>query len=270
MKLCIAGKNNIAVNGLNYLINNLKIPKENLFVVVNKTDNGVDTWQKSLKKYAQEHSISIKNLEECYDIENLIFISLEFDKIIKTAFFKTNNIYNIHFSLLPAYKGMYTSALPIINGERFSGVTLHKIDDGIDTGDIIDQIKFEIDIEDTSKDLYLKYIDYSFELFKRNIDNIIKRDIISVPQKIIGSTYYSKKAIDYSNIQIDYKKTSYEIYNQLRAFIFPEYQLPRINNDKIFKVELTNQKNEVCKIICKNSYYEITGIDGYIIKAYKI
>ena len=39
---------------------------------------------------------------------------------------------------------MYTSCLPILFNEKESGVTLHKIDRGIDTGDIIDQITFPI------------------------------------------------------------------------------------------------------------------------------
>ncbi|WP_236847560.1 hypothetical protein [Campylobacter sp. P0109] len=116
MKFCIAGKNNIAVNALDYLINELHFCKENIFVVINKTDSGVNLWQKSLKKYALDNNIKIKTLEDCYDIKDLIFLSLEFDRIIKIEFFKTKKMYNIHFSLLPAYKGMYTSALPIING----------------------------------------------------------------------------------------------------------------------------------------------------------
>lgn len=152
---------------MDYLINELYFSKENIFVVINKTDSGVNLWQKSLKKYALDNNIKIKTLEDCYDIKDLIFFSLEFDRIIKTEFFKTKKMYNIYFSLLPAYKGMYTSALPIINGEKYSGVTLHKIDNGIDTGDIIDQIKFEIDLNDTARDLYLKYIENSFILFKK-------------------------------------------------------------------------------------------------------
>ncbi|MBP3676689.1 MAG: hypothetical protein J6I71_09455 [Campylobacter sp.] len=268
MKFCIAGKNNIAVNALDYLINELHFSKENIFVVINKTDSGVNLWQKSLKKYALDNNIKIKTLEDCYDIKDLIFLSLEFDRIIKTEVFKTKKMYNIHFSLLPAYKGMYTSALPIINGEKYSGVTLHKIDNGIDTGDIIDQIKFEIDLNDTARDLYLKYIENSFILFKKNIKNILEGNFISTSQQAIGSSYYSKKAIDYSNLKFDYKKTSFEIYNQLRAFIFPEYQLPTIDNEEIFKVELTNTKGDFCNIIKKESFYEITGIDGYIIKAF--
>lgn len=49
LKFCIAGKNNIAVNALDYLINELHFSKENIFVVINKTDSGVNLWQKSLK-----------------------------------------------------------------------------------------------------------------------------------------------------------------------------------------------------------------------------
>jgi len=269
MKICIAGKNNIAVGALDYLLKNLNFPQNDIYVIVNKNDLGIDNWQKSLKKYAIDNNIKIKSLNEIYDLKNLIFISLEFDKIIKTELFKTNKLYNIHFSLLPAYKGMYTSALPIINGEKYSGVTLHKIDNGIDTGDIIDQIKFEINLRDTSRDLYLKYIKNSLVLFKRNIKNIISNEIKSKQQSSIGSSYYSKKAIDYSNLEIDYKKTSFEIYNQFRAYIFQEYQLPQICNNEIIKVELTKQKSDFCKIIQKDSFYEITGIDGFIIKAYK-
>ena len=48
---------------------------------------------------------------------------------------------------------MYTSYWPIKNGEKKSGVTLHKIDSGIDTGDIISQLSFDID-EDTLFSLY--------------------------------------------------------------------------------------------------------------------
>ena len=85
----------------------------------------------------------IISLNQAYRIPNLIFISIHYDKIIKIENFKTKNLYNFHFSLLPKYKGMHTGAHPIINGENYSGVTLHKIDNGIDTGDVIDQIKFK-------------------------------------------------------------------------------------------------------------------------------
>ena len=74
-----------------------------------------------------------------------MFISLEYHRLIDPLKFVTSKLYNPHFSLLPAYKGMYTSALPLLNDEKDAGVTLHHIDSGIDTGDIIDQIIFPIE-----------------------------------------------------------------------------------------------------------------------------
>ena len=63
---------------------------------------------------------------------------------------------------------MYTSALPFINGESLTGVTLHKIDLGIDTGDIIGQKRIEILDTDTARSLYLKYIQYGTKLVIEN------------------------------------------------------------------------------------------------------
>lgn len=268
MIICVAGKNNIAVNAVEYLINELSIDKTNIILVPNKNDNGQDSWQKSLKKYAMNNDITIKELPDVYKNEDMLFISLEFDQIIKTEKFKTKKLFNIHFSLLPSYKGMYTSAMPIINGEKKSGVTLHKIDNGIDTGDIIDQIEFDIDLIDTSRDLYFKYLEFGFCLFKKNIKKLIEDNFTTKPQSCINSSYYSKKAIDYSNLSVDLNKTSYEIYNQIRAFIFKEYQLPSINNMQIKKVELTSEKIGYKQIETQGKTLILSGIDGYIIKAY--
>ena len=69
---------------------------------------------------------------------------IEFDQIIKPTEFRSNRLFNIHFSYLPEFKGMYTSAIPILQGSTHTGVTLHGIDQGIDTGPIIAQEKFEI------------------------------------------------------------------------------------------------------------------------------
>ena len=156
MNLIIAGKNNIAVDVLKFALDNLNMP---IFVVLNKTENFQNNFQKSLGFYAKRWNVTIKKLEDIYDLNDSIFLSLEFDRIIKPDLFKSKNLFNIHFSLLPAYKGMYTSALPILNGEDKSGVTLHRIDSGIDTGEIIAQTEIKINYKDTARDLYIKYIE---------------------------------------------------------------------------------------------------------------
>lgn len=265
--ICIAGKNQIAVDATKYLLEESRVDKKFIRIITNNNDIGIDTWQPSFKKYALENNIQIITLEKAYEIKNLIFISLEFDKIIKPKKMKTNSLYNMHFSLLPKYKGMYTSTMPLINGENKSGVTFHLIDDGIDTGDIIAQREFNIDIFDTARDLYFKNLKHSFELFKSVIKNILNKNIRAKRQNHIGSSYYSKKAIDFKNISINFNKTSFEIHNQIRAFIFPEYQLPKIDDKEIHKCILTSEKIKQRKIIEKDKYI-ISGIDGFKIIAY--
>ncbi len=240
-KICLAGKNDIAVYGLSLLLE--YVDKENLCVVCNSTDDGFDTWQSSLLKMAIENEIAVKTLDECYEINGLIFLSLEFNKIISPNKFVNATLYNIHFSNLPSYKGMYTSALPLLNGERMSGVTLHYIDSGIDTGNIIDQLQFTINDSDTARHLYEKYLIYSKKLLKENLFKLLSGKVSSYPQTANGSTYFSKKEIDYKNLEIDLRRTAQQIKNQIRAFTFPEYQLPKVLGFYVNSADVSSTKS---------------------------
>lgn len=268
--ICIAGKNDIAVNALSYLVNEINISPNNLCVTLNRTETFKDTWQKSLYVEANKHNVKVVDLNELYNIENLIFISLEYDRIVKPEKFKTKYLYNMHFSKLPKYKGMYTSVMPILNGESECGVTFHKLDAGIDTGDIIKQKVFPVPIDYTARNLYFDYLKYGFELFKEVIEDVLTFNINSCAQSVFDSSYYSKKVIDFKNIQIDFNKTSFEIHNQVRAFIFPEYQLPKINNCEIVKSVLTADKLEYNYFEETEDKFIISGIDGYKIELYKL
>ena len=229
MKICIAGKNDIATECTDWLLANEFVDRNDLILCFNKTDKGIDTFQRSLKKYAGQNDLPEMNLEQLYNINNLIFFSLEFDRIIKPGMFENAKLFNMHFSLLPKYKGMYTSAWPLLNGEKVSGVTLHVIDEGIDTGCIIDQHEFSIEDNDNCRDLYFKYTQHGIELFKNNYQNIVRNTYKTKKQSFRGSSYYSKSSIDYSCVSINLNKTAEETRNQIRAFSFEEYQLPSVH-----------------------------------------
>tara|TARA_Y100001935_G_C17275988_1_gene494699 strand:+ start:611 stop:1432 length:822 start_codon:yes stop_codon:yes gene_type:complete len=270
MKICIAGKNSIAVNATKHILDSNIIDRSDILSINNSDDVGVDSWQPSFLKFSNEQNLKVVSLDDLYSIDNLIFFSLEYNKIIKPNLFNNStSLFNIHFSFLPAYKGMFTSAHPILNGEKFSGVTLHEMDKGIDTGNIIDQIKFEIDINDTARDLYNNYLKYSLEIFKRNINDLIANNYKSTNQTAIDSSYFSMNSINYHQLSIDFKKTSFEIHNQIRAYIFKEYQLPLINGYEIKKSKLTNDKIENNSLIEQSDSFIISGIDGFKIIAYK-
>lgn len=267
-KICIAGKNDIAINSIKFLLKNNIFNKKDICVIINSSSN--NKFGFSLKDFVKKEKITVVNIEQIYNIKDLIFVSLEYDKIIDINKFVSDRLFNIHFSKLPAYKGMYTSCLPILNGETTTGVTLHKIDSGIDTGDIIKQKVFKININDTARDLYLKYLKKGFTLFKENIENIINNDFFTYKQHIEKSSYYSRKTIDFKNIKIDLNRTSFQIHNQLRAFIFKEYQLPKIKNIFVTKTIITDNFIGYNKFIEKKDKFIISGTDGYEILVYKL
>lgn len=233
MKVCIAGKNDIAVACTEWLLSTSRVSRDELLLCPNEHDNGIDGFQRSLKRFAITRQLPLVNIRDLYETPDLVVFSLECDRILKINNFNTRGLYNIHFSKLPSYKGMYTSAWPILNGEKESGVTLHKIDAGIDTGDIIDQTTFVIEREDTARDLYFKYVKNGIDIFERNYCSVITGAYKCHAQSSECSSYYSSKSLDYKNKGIDLNKTAYQIKNQIRAFYFPEYQIPVVHSYQI-------------------------------------
>lgn len=242
MNICIAGKNNIAIDVCRYAVEHY--PDAHVYALTNRNETGVDSWQRSYFKYIQsEPRIMLSTLEQMYEIEDLVFISTEYDRIIKPYLFKTNRLYNIHFSLLPAYKGVYPSVWPILNGEEYAGVTLHMMDQGIDTGDIISQKRFRLSQKETSFSLYAKLIDEGTKLVVKHIDQLIAHRFASIPQSSIGSTYYSKKSIDFANLNIDLNVTAMQLDRQIRAFYFPAYQIAHVYGHGITHAKILREKS---------------------------
>ena len=209
----------------------------------NFNDKGKDDWQPSLKKFAKKSNIKITKLKKLYPIKNLFFFSLEYDEIINIKKFQSKNLFNLHFSLLPKYRGCHTNFLQIYNSEKISGVTLHKIDVGIDTGDIIDQIKFKIKINDTAYDNYKKLMKLSIRLFKKNLNKIINKKYSLRKQILSNGSYYSRDSVNYKKkIKINMKDFSVRTHNIIRSLIFPAYQYPLVNGVRVVKSVYRNKK----------------------------
>jgi methionyl-tRNA formyltransferase len=262
LSICIAGKNQIAINCLKYLIKSFK--NVNIFYLPNKSDSGKDKWQPSFRKFARSINIKLIHDDDLYCKKDLIFISVEYESILNISKFKSKRLFNIHFSLLPKYKGMYTSALPLLYGEKKTGVTLHRIERGIDTGSIVFQKEFKINKNWNAYDLYNKYMLYGYQIFKTNINKIIKNKISLSKQKYYESSYYSKSSINFKESNIDFNKTAYQIQNQFRAYSFRPFQMPKLNGWGIYKIKILNSISQfkAGKIIYQNSeYFRISSID---------
>ena len=166
---------------------------------------------------------------------------------------------------------MYTSAWPILNCEKYTGVTLHEIDRGIDTGSIVTQYKISLKSTETVQTLYKKYIFYGTLLVKKNIQNLIENTVSSFPQSVVGSTYFSKKSIDYQNLHVKLDVTAFQLDAQIRAFTYREYQIVSVFANKINRCYITNQKSNfrAGKILAENEYSITLSTIDYDVILYK-
>jgi len=239
--ICIAGKNKCAIDCLTYLLK--KYPNFEILALPNKSDDGNDTWQKSFKKFAQKNKVPITNLKSLYNKKNLYFFSLEFEEILNTKLFKSKNLFNFHFSLLPKYRGCHTNYYQILNGEKKSGVTLHKMNRGIDTGMIIDSLSFRIQINTTAYQNYLKLLNTSVILFKKIFHKILSNSYSTKKQNLKRGSYFNKKSVNYKKlIHLNKIKHNLNTHNMIRSLIFPPFQLPIYNGKKIKKSLFKNKK----------------------------
>jgi len=229
--------------------------KKKIFVLPNSTDSGRDTWQPSLQKYAQKNKFKIIKIDELYKIKNLIFFSLEYEKIINIDKFKSKELFNYHFSLLPKYRGCHTNFLQIFYGEKYTGVTLHRINKGIDTGNIIDQKRFKIMLNDTAYDNYIKLMNCSVKLFERNLSKIIRSNYNEKKQILSKGSYYKRSSVNYKKIiKIKTKKQSLKLHNKIRSLIFPPYQMPVVNGINVKKS--IYKKNKIYLIESSTNRYK--------------
>lgn len=80
--------------------------------------------------------------------------------------------WGIHASLLPDYAGGAPLVWAIIEGQKKTGVTLFRLDDGVDDGDIISQAEISIDENDTIKEVYQKATEMAKKILLHSLNNI--------------------------------------------------------------------------------------------------
>ena len=123
---------------------------------------------------------------------------------------------NVHPSLLPKYRGAAPIQWAIANGDTETGVTIMKMDAGLDTGDIIAMSSTPIQPEDDSATLHDRLAQLGAELLAQTIPDYVAGKIQPVPQPAAGASYAAK--IKKEDGRIDWNRPAREIWNRLRAF----------------------------------------------------
>jgi len=235
-RIAILGKNNIAVKTTEIL--KARSECEIVLVSPNNSDDGIDDWQLSLRKFAISNQLPIHSFKKIKNKESIDFLhslkldyifSFQYDQIISQEVIDTAKFgaLNLHFAPLPKYRGISPIAFALINGENSFGITLHYMDPGIDTGDIISQKSFKIANIKNARELYDLSVKKGIELFEDSIEDILNLQNFRVPQDNSKALYYSRGSIDFSNNYVNWNKDTYSLFNWVRAFIFPPFQHPR-------------------------------------------
>jgi methionyl-tRNA formyltransferase len=136
----------------------------------------------------------------------------------------------IHSSLLPKYRGGAPLVWAIINGETEAGVSFFHFGDGVDDGDIIAQKKFQIDVQDTIREIILKATEVSLSLIEKNIPMIADGTASRIPQSHTDATYVPQRKPE--DGLIDWSWDSKRICNFIRAQTRPYPGAYTIINDK--------------------------------------
>ena len=166
---------------------------------------------------------SIKSLKilESYNAD--LFVSMSFNQIIKKNLINSvpKGFINCHAGKLPFYRGRNVLNWVLINGEKDFGITVHYIDEGIDTGDIILQKTIQIEDCDNYGTLLEKAYANCAELLVKSLNLIINNNVNVIKQNDIhpqGSYCRGRKEGDEI---LDWKNNCTIIHNFVRALTIP-------------------------------------------------
>lgn len=125
-----------------------------------------------------------------------------------------------HDSLLPKYRGFAPLNWAIINGEKFTGVTLFRIQDGpVDSGDIFGQRKVRIGPKETAIEVYPRITKAALHLYRDFLKALKKGKIIGRRQNESLATYTCKRTP--KDGLIDWNRSAGEVFNLIRALSTP-------------------------------------------------
>jgi methionyl-tRNA formyltransferase len=221
MKLLLLADNVVGLSITNYLLD--CYPEDVLLVVTtqkNEIYSAVKKMGISVCIYESEENV-LSKLKGKVDLGVLAW----WPKILRNLLLKCPQygFVNTHPSLLPYNRGKHYNFWALVEQAPF-GVTLHQVDSGVDTGNIIAQKEICYDWCDTGESLYFKAQTAMISLFCQNYPALRTGNFQSTPQeKTIGSFHHSSEIEQASHIDLDKMYRSRDLINLLRARTFEDH-----------------------------------------------
>ena len=207
-----------------------------------RSGRGLKFVKSPIRIFAEEKKIKIFSYDEIKDkkfrptLEKLnidLLLVFAFGHIISEDLLKVakHGSFNIHTSLLPKYRGAAPIQRSIINCDLETGITVMKMDAGLDTGPIVNSVRFPIEDGANTEDLEKIMSDISSRNILQTIDSIEKNTFSLTEQNENESSYAPKVTKD--EARIDWTKSAEEIVGKINGLCpnpcaFSEYKSERI------------------------------------------
>lgn len=123
---------------------------------------------------------------------------------------------NVHGSLLPRWRGAAPIQRAIWAGDKQTGVTIMQMDAGLDTGDMLHKVFCDIDLQDTSADLYHKLAEIAPNALIEVLNHLTDGTFIAEPQDDTQSNYAEK--LSKEEAKLDWQLSAAQLERNIRAF----------------------------------------------------
>nr|WP_156763248.1 methionyl-tRNA formyltransferase [secondary endosymbiont of Trabutina mannipara] len=227
LRILFAGTPNFASCHLNALINT----KHNLIGVLTQPDrpagHGNIFTPSPVKQLAESYNVpvfqpfSLHNIEVQRCIEELnadILVVVAYSMILPKAVLDIPKIgcINVHGSLLPKWRGAAPIHRALLAGDDFTGITIIKMDAGLDTGPVLYRNICTIQPDDTSASLYAKLAKMGSNALLKTLELLIAGSVTAEPQNNELASYAYK--ISKEEARIDWSLSAVQLERCIRAF----------------------------------------------------
>ena len=216
------------------------------------TGRGMHVVANELAIWAEKMDINIQKPENNDDLKEVIesikpeiVITIAYGRIIPLELLDMPKFgwINVHFSLLPRWRGAAPVQWAILSGDQETGITVFKLDKGMDTGPLYLEQATPINPKESSNDLLSRLSEIGSYLAIKSLE-LISEGVIPKPQSSNGITLAPK--ISKNDGKIDWQQNSDQIVNRFRALssnpgVWSLLGELRIKIDSLVAVSFPNQ-----------------------------
>ena len=271
------GTPDFAVPTLQKLIDNEKDVVAVYTRKAKKSNRGFKLQNTPIYEVAEKHNIKIftpatfkngKNLDELKELKPDVIVVVAYGLILPKELLDipTYGCINLHPSLLPKYRGCAPMERCLLSGDEESGICIMKVDEELDSGDIIDIYKCDIDKNMDIQELKEKFSIIGADMILKIIEKLEKGENLNYIKQDHSLATFTDK-ITNEDAKIDWQNDSViTIHNKIRALndSVGVYLYHNNNRIKLIKSDYILKENNTNLATIQDKYFSINCKDGIL------